>query len=344
MDDQSRAPRCPSDVRSSVQIANDLGEQVVNLVPTRGGTAPAAGQRAPTCRRRRNQVPADVGQVVATATRLLQAIPAGNLNKLIGELATALQGNAATCARSSTRAPRSPRSSSPTSSSSPSCSPTRRPRSTRSPRSRPQLRQDLANTAALVQVLAQQKTGLHNLLTEGSSAFGAGGPARDERSRPISAASSTIRPTSSPTSPSRPTSPTCRRAWRTTSTSSAPSTTSRWPGLAKPTTSGSRTGPEPDLPAHPPRHPADPRRAAVLVRQPNTIPDVLPGRRLRDGRSAAGVGPATQPGFIPAAGGQRGGAHGPGGRRRAAVRRHRPSTSAAYGVPGAERGRCSPSA
>jgi hypothetical protein len=35
----------------------------------------------------------------------------------------------------------------------------------------PELRQDLANTAALVQVLAQQKSGLHTLLTAGSSAF-----------------------------------------------------------------------------------------------------------------------------------------------------------------------------
>ena len=39
--------------------------------------------------------------------------------------------------------------------------------------SRRELRQDLANTAALVQVLAQQKTGLHTLLTSGSSAFDA---------------------------------------------------------------------------------------------------------------------------------------------------------------------------
>jgi virulence factor Mce-like protein len=30
----------PDDVQASVQIANDLGEQVVNLVPSRGGPAP----------------------------------------------------------------------------------------------------------------------------------------------------------------------------------------------------------------------------------------------------------------------------------------------------------------
>ena len=38
----------PDDVQSSVQIANDLGEQVVDLVPTRGGARPPS-PAAPTC-------------------------------------------------------------------------------------------------------------------------------------------------------------------------------------------------------------------------------------------------------------------------------------------------------
>ena len=49
---------------------------------------------APTCRAAPNQVPANVGAVVASATRLLQAIPGNDLNKLIGELATSLSGQA----------------------------------------------------------------------------------------------------------------------------------------------------------------------------------------------------------------------------------------------------------
>ena len=64
----------PSDVKASVQIANDLGEQVINLVPTRAGPAPAlhSGDTVPAAK---DQVPADVGAVVASATKFLQAIP-----------------------------------------------------------------------------------------------------------------------------------------------------------------------------------------------------------------------------------------------------------------------------
>ncbi|HXA74788.1 MAG TPA: MlaD family protein, partial [Acidimicrobiales bacterium] len=83
----------PSNVQASVQIANDLGEQVVDLVPKQN-TDPHTLQSGANVPAQPNQVPADVGQVVATATRLLQAIPANDLNKLIGELATSLQGNA----------------------------------------------------------------------------------------------------------------------------------------------------------------------------------------------------------------------------------------------------------
>src|SRR3984885_10982801 len=69
----------PGDVRSSIQIANDLGEQVVDLVPAHGGTAPAlrSGDSVPAAP---NQIPANVGQVVNAATTLLRAIPAGDLN------------------------------------------------------------------------------------------------------------------------------------------------------------------------------------------------------------------------------------------------------------------------
>ena len=90
--------------------------------------------------------------------RLLRAIPANNLNKLIGEMATALPAARPALLTPSGAGRRSPRSSSPTSSSSPNCSPMRRPPPC-DDRGRPELRQDLANTAALVQVLAQHKAG-----------------------------------------------------------------------------------------------------------------------------------------------------------------------------------------
>ena len=84
--------KVPGDVAASVQIANDLGEQVVDLVPMHGGTAPAL-RNGDTVPEAANQVPADVGAVVESATRLLQAIPAGQLNQLIRELAQSLAGN-----------------------------------------------------------------------------------------------------------------------------------------------------------------------------------------------------------------------------------------------------------
>ena len=126
----------PRDVQSSVQIANDLGEQVVNLVPAHGGSVPDL-QSGATVPAAPNQVPADVGAVVASATRLLRAIPADDLNTLIGELATSLAGRAGDLRTLISAGTTFSRSSSPTSSNSPSCWPTRRRRSMRSPPSRP---------------------------------------------------------------------------------------------------------------------------------------------------------------------------------------------------------------
>ncbi len=161
----------PNDVQASVQIANDLGEQVVNLVPQHGGTVPnlQSGADVPA---QPNEVPADVGAVVASATKLLRAIPANDLNKLIGELATALQGQAgnlrtlidAGTTFSKEFVAYQQQFTELLANAPPSLDAVTAVA--------PELRQDLANTAALVQVLAQQgKTGLHGLLANGSSAF-----------------------------------------------------------------------------------------------------------------------------------------------------------------------------
>ena len=161
----------PRDVQSSVQIANDLGEQVVNLVPAHGGSVPdlQSGADVPAAP---NQVPADVGAVVASATRLLRAIPADDLNKLIGELATSLAGRAGdlrTLVSAGTTFSKEfvayqQQFTELLANAPPSLDAVTAVA--------PELRQDLANTAALVQVLAQQKSGLHTLFTSGSSAFG----------------------------------------------------------------------------------------------------------------------------------------------------------------------------
>ena len=83
----------PNDVQSSVQIANDLGEQVVNLVPTT--PVPARHSRAvPACRPTRIRS-------LPTSVPSWRRPPAcsrpsrrDDLNKLIGELATSLSGQA----------------------------------------------------------------------------------------------------------------------------------------------------------------------------------------------------------------------------------------------------------
>ncbi len=81
----------PGDVVADIGIANDLGEQVVELTPRGGGdVAPLrSGALVPVAK---NDVPVQVGKVVALATRLLRAIPAGKLNQLLSELATGLRG------------------------------------------------------------------------------------------------------------------------------------------------------------------------------------------------------------------------------------------------------------
>jgi virulence factor Mce-like protein len=163
--------KVPSNVQASVQIANDLGEQVVNLVPEQH-TDPHTLRSGANVPAQPNEVPADVGQVVATATKLLQAIPANDLNKLIGELATSLAGNAGnlrTLVDAGTTFSKEFVAYQQQFTELLANSP---PALDAVTAVAPELRQDLANTAALVQVLAQQgQAGLHNLLANGSSAF-----------------------------------------------------------------------------------------------------------------------------------------------------------------------------
>jgi len=112
----------PADVDARVVIANALGEQEVQLVPnastsspgivpTASATDPASSpgdarlvsrstDRAESLKNGAvipagpDSQPADVGTVVAEATKLLQSIPAGDLDTLLHEAAVALNGNA----------------------------------------------------------------------------------------------------------------------------------------------------------------------------------------------------------------------------------------------------------
>ena len=264
----------PDDVQSSVQIANDLGEQVVNLVPSprRTGARPAerrqrAGRAEPGAGRRRRRrrlghpaAPGHPGQRPQQADRR-----AGHV---------AGRATPATCARSSVPGTTFSKEFVAYQQQFTELLANAPPSLDAVTAVAPELRQDLANTAALVQVLAQQKTGLHTLLTSGSSAFNAGGqppdvavgqprllPARHRR-HPVQP-----RPADQPDQPVagprvQPVLLRRRRQDR------------RRRRLAKPTTNSPRR-PEPDVPAHPPAPAADPRRAGV---SPTARPTPSPTR------------------------------------------------------------------
>ncbi|HWE70880.1 MAG TPA: MCE family protein [Acidimicrobiales bacterium] len=161
--------KIPGDVATEIEIANTLGEQQIDLVPQHGGTAPPlqAGARIPVAP---GGAPADIGQVIATATQFLAAIPVDNLNTLLHETAVALNGNAAnvhTIITSGTQfaqeflafqqAFKSLLASAP-------------PVLDTLTASSPQLTSSLANTAALLNVLTTQQSNFLSLLDTGTSA------------------------------------------------------------------------------------------------------------------------------------------------------------------------------
>jgi phospholipid/cholesterol/gamma-HCH transport system substrate-binding protein len=159
--------KVPGDVAVEIEIANTLGEQQIDLVPQHGGTAPPlqAGARIPVAP---GGAPADIGQVIATATQFLAAIPVDNLNTLLHETAVALNGNAAnihTIITSGTQfaqeflafqqAFKSLLASAP-------------PVLDTVTASSPQLTSALANTAALLNVLTAQQANFLSLLDTGA--------------------------------------------------------------------------------------------------------------------------------------------------------------------------------
>ncbi len=166
----------PADVTATVDIANNLGEQQVELTapstpgrpdpPLRNGSRVAAGP---------NSTPADIGNVLNLATRLTRAIPTGSLNQLVNELYTALAGRAADMrtivdagqvyadeALQYEAAFKALLANSP-------------PVLDAINSQGSELRQALVNTAALLQVLSSKRYQLVNLLNAGSQAASAAG-------------------------------------------------------------------------------------------------------------------------------------------------------------------------
>jgi virulence factor Mce-like protein len=289
----------PSDARASVQIANDLGEQVVDLVPAHGGHAPAfrSGADVPAAP---NQVPADVGAVVQSFTRLLQAIPAGDLNKVISDLAVALQGRASDLRTIITAgtdfskefvayqqqftellANAPPALNAVTSVS-------------------PALKADLANTAALVQVLAEQKTGLDTLFRQGSSAVSEVNSLVTTQSANLGCVLhdaadivGNLAQTTNLTNLSQGLNYNEFFFGAVDKIAVA--------GLAKPTVSGEAANPNQIFLRTRLLIPPVLTKTATSYATANAVPDVLPGAGCTT-VYGHGVGPATQAGFVPATG------------------------------------------
>ena len=85
--------KVPNDVTASIAIANALGQQEVDLVPANAGSVDPPLHNGATVPAAPGGEPADVGTVVAEATKLIQSIPPADLNNLLHQLALALQGN-----------------------------------------------------------------------------------------------------------------------------------------------------------------------------------------------------------------------------------------------------------
>jgi virulence factor Mce-like protein len=293
--------KVPADVQSSVQIANDLGEQVVNLVPAHGGAVPAlsSGANVPTAP---NQLPADVGAVVASATRLLKAIPANDLNRLIGDLATSLAGRAGdlrTLVSAGTTFSKEFVAYQQQFTELLANAP---PALDAITAVAPQLRQDLANTAALVQVLAEQKTtGLHNFFTSGASAFTQVDNLITSQSANLGCflhdTAGIVSNIAEPTNLSNLSQGLASNQYFFGAVENI-----AVPGLAKPTSNGAPANPNQEFLRTRLLFPPILSQPGTSYATSNTIPDTLPGAGCVT-VFGNGVGPATQPGFTPAAGG-----------------------------------------
>jgi len=82
----------PSNVQARVVVANALGEQEVELAPPPDTPDPPPLRSGAVIPAAADSTPADVGTVVAEFTKLVAAIPPGDLNAVLHDLATGLAG------------------------------------------------------------------------------------------------------------------------------------------------------------------------------------------------------------------------------------------------------------
>ncbi|MGN6692863.1 MAG: MCE family protein [Aquihabitans sp.] len=83
----------PTDVRAKVVRASAVGEQRLDLVSTGDGSGGVLGDGA-VVPLAEDPIPPDVADVLETTNRLLAALPADDLNILVRELATSVDGRA----------------------------------------------------------------------------------------------------------------------------------------------------------------------------------------------------------------------------------------------------------
>lgn len=289
----------PGDVVASIGIANDLGEQVVELNPAHGGHAPPlrSGALVPVAR---GGLPVQVSEVVASTTKLLRAIPPGDLNSLLATLAHALRGRAEdmrTIVSASTSFSRQflryqhqfdalLANSPPVMDAVSSVG--------------PQLRHALANTEAMVEVLARDKAYVQGDLSNGAAATGVLGQFTTNQAPDLACLTHDFAAIS--TNLDQP---------QNLSNLSASLSLNHYffgavtavavTGTAKPLVSGESTNPDQTmLRTHLLLPPAS--QMGDTYGTPVPVPAVKPGAGCST-ELGQGVGAASQPGFAPAAGG-----------------------------------------
>jgi virulence factor Mce-like protein len=159
----------PGDVQATIDLANDLGQQQIDLEVTgHGSSRPLLdGAVVPSVP---NAIPVDIGKVVQTASALLSALPVQDLNTVLAQSAQAFAGRAADVDEliSSSRQFSSElltyqQQFEALLAQSPAVLNTLASVG-------PQLRQDLSQTTVLADVLAAHRYDLVRLLDEGASA------------------------------------------------------------------------------------------------------------------------------------------------------------------------------
>jgi phospholipid/cholesterol/gamma-HCH transport system substrate-binding protein len=284
----------PNNVTASIDVANDLGEQVIELTPgTKAAPPIASGAVIPST----GDIPVDIGAVVTAAVKLLNAIPTGDLNSLLGTLATGLAGegdNLRTIVASSTEFSKEFLQFQGNFKALLANAP---PVLNAVTAVAPQLQQALSNTEVLMAVLAQDRNELDPLFREGASATGLLDQLLVSQGPNLACifhdAADVVTNLDEPTNLSN-----LSNTLGLNQLFFGAINDAIQPGAAKQVVSGIPAATN-QLMARtrlliPPQLPM-----GSAYSSPNTLPDILPGAGCST-ELGQGVGPATQPGFQPA--------------------------------------------